>query len=64
MFDVLLNNQHIVVDQLDIYHQVGRATAHDEIVPFSIKGKRLHVSGQVSVLEGSKLRVDFVKVMY
>ena len=62
VFDVLLNGDHIIVDQLDIYSQVGRGVAHNEIIPFTVKGKRLRVSEQSSVIESSKIRVEFAKV--
>ena len=62
VFDVLLNKDHVIVDQLDIYNKVGRGVAHDEVIPFSVKNKKLHVSDQISVIENGKIVVDFVKV--
>ena len=62
MFDILLNREHVIVDQLDIYSQVGRAVAHDEVIPFTVKNKQLHVLEQTSYIEGSRIRLDFVKV--
>lgn len=60
MFDVRLND-HVVVKDLDIFDRVGHSTAHDEIVPFSIKKGKLSVQGEVSTFNG-KLTVEFVKV--
>nr|XP_055023203.1 malectin [Misgurnus anguillicaudatus] len=62
VFDVRLNG-HIVVKDLDIFDRVGHSTAHDEIVPFSIKRGKLSVHGEVSTFNG-KLNVDFVKGYY
>uniref|UniRef100_H3D1N4 Malectin n=1 Tax=Tetraodon nigroviridis TaxID=99883 RepID=H3D1N4_TETNG len=61
VFDVRLNG-HVVVKDLDIFDRVGHSTAHDEIVPFSIRGK-LSVQGEVSTFNG-KLNVEFVKGYY
>lgn len=60
MFDVRLNG-HVVVKDLDIFDRVGHSTAHDEIVPFSIRRGKLSVQGEVSTFNG-KLAVEFVKV--
>uniref|UniRef100_A0A8C1MG37 Malectin n=1 Tax=Cyprinus carpio TaxID=7962 RepID=A0A8C1MG37_CYPCA len=59
VFDVRLNG-HVVVKDLDIFDRVGHSTAHDEIVPFSIKRGKLSVHGEVSTFNG-KLTVEFVK---
>lgn len=60
VFDVRLNG-HVVVKDLDIFDRVGHSTAHDEIVPFSIRRGKLSVQGEVSTFNG-KLTVEFVKV--
>lgn len=60
VFDVRLNG-HVVVRDLDIFDRVGHSTAHDEIVPFSIRRGKLSVQGEVSTFNG-KLTVEFVKV--
>lgn len=40
VFDVVLNGDHTIVADLDIFEKVGRGVAHDEYVPFRIsKGK-------------------------
>ncbi|XP_051950172.1 malectin [Xyrauchen texanus] len=62
VFDVRLNG-HVVVKDLDIFDRVGHSTAHDEIVPFSIKRGKLSVHGEVSTFNG-KLMVEFVKGYY
>lgn len=62
VFDVVLNGEHTVVSELDIYGRVGRGVAHDEIVPFSIKGGKLRVSGEQSSIDGKKISLEFVKV--
>lgn len=62
VFDVRLNG-HIVVKDLDIFDRVGHSTAHDEIVPLSIRRGKLSVKGEVSTFNG-KLTVEFVKGYY
>ncbi|AWP06510.1 putative malectin-like [Scophthalmus maximus] len=62
VFDVRLNG-HVVVKDLDIFDRVGHSTAHDEIVPFSIRRGKLSVQGEVSTFNG-KLTVEFVKGYY
>lgn len=61
MFDVRLNG-HVVVKDLDIFDRVGHSTAHDEIIPMSIKKGKLSVQGEVSTFTG-KLHIEFVKVI-
>nr|CAI5825916.1 unnamed protein product [Callosobruchus analis] len=40
VFDVVLNGEHTIVSDLDIFEKVGRGVAHDEYIPFKIsKGK-------------------------
>lgn len=42
VFDVMLNGEHTIISDLDIYDKVGRGVAHDEYIPFTIsKGKKL-----------------------
>ncbi|XP_061841830.2 malectin [Nerophis lumbriciformis] len=62
VFDVRLNG-HVVVKDLDIFERVGHSTAHDEIVPFSIRRGKLSVQGEVSTFNG-KLTAEFVKGYY
>ncbi|XP_067683414.1 malectin-B-like [Haliotis asinina] len=63
VFDVVLNGEHTIVSELDIYSRVGRGVAHDEIVPFSVKGGKLRVNGETSQIDG-KLTVEFIKGDY
>uniref|UniRef100_A0A8B9M8V6 Malectin n=88 Tax=Neognathae TaxID=8825 RepID=A0A8B9M8V6_9AVES len=62
VFDVRLNG-HVVVKDLDIFDRVGHSTAHDEIIPMSIKKGKLSVQGEVSTFTG-KLHIEFVKGYY
>lgn len=61
VFDVVLNSQHTVVDHLDIFAKVGRAVAHDEIIPFKVEDGQLMLNNEVSSFDGT-LVVEFVKV--
>lgn len=36
VFDVVLNGDHTIVSDLDIFEKVGRGVAHDEYIPFKI----------------------------
>ncbi|XP_021562377.1 malectin isoform X2 [Carlito syrichta] len=60
VFDVRLNG-HVVVKDLDIFDRVGHSTAHDEIIPMSIRKGKLSVQGEVSTFTG-KLYIEFVKM--
>ena len=62
VFDVVLNRQHMVLPRLDIFAKVGKAAAHDEVVPFSIDSGQLHVMGESSDFDGT-LSVEFAKVL-
>lgn len=62
VFDVVLNNQHVVVPQLDIYDKVGFSSAHDEYIEFTVDGTSLYWRGEVSEIKGNLIRVDFIKV--
>lgn len=55
VFDVVLNNDHSIVSDLDIYAMVGKGVAYDEVIPFSITDGMLRV--QVSVRTGSSFGV-------
>ncbi|KAI8494456.1 PREDICTED: malectin-A-like [Branchiostoma belcheri] len=63
VFDVVLNSQHTVVQELDIYDKVGRSTAHDEIIPFTVRKGKLMVQGEVSTFHGV-LAVDLIKGLH
>ena len=63
VFDVFLNDKHLVVSNLDIFNKVGRGVAHDEYIPFSINDGMLHVNGQTSPLSlDGKFSINFAKV--
>ncbi|XP_050428499.1 malectin-like [Adelges cooleyi] len=61
VFDVVLNNHHIVVPQLDIFERVGFGTAHDEIIEFNVVGSTLYWGGEISEIKSNMVRVDFIK---
>lgn len=60
----MLNGQHTITHDLDIYAKVGRGVAHDEIVPFQIRSGKLKVNGETSEIVDGKLSVEFVKVCF
>ncbi|CAF0841989.1 unnamed protein product [Didymodactylos carnosus] len=63
VFEVILNDEHTVIEDLDIFTKAGRATAHDEYVrvPFQIKNGRLVVKGKSTSYNG-KLKVEFQRL--
>lgn len=62
VFDVVLNGEHTIVEQLDIYQNVGKGVAHDEIVYFTISRGRLYYKEEESEIRGGgRIRVEFVK---
>ncbi|KAK0068836.1 malectin-A [Biomphalaria pfeifferi] len=61
VFDVVLNGEHTVVSELDIFARVGRGAAHDEIIPFSIRAGKLRVNGETSQVDGNKISIEFIK---
>lgn len=62
VFDVVLNGEHTIVEQLDIYQNVGKGVAHDEIVYFTISRGRLYYKEEESeIRSGGRIRVEFVK---
>ena len=63
VFNVQLNYEHTVVERLDIFASAGFGIAHDEIVPFSVRKGRLHVTKESSAFDGT-LHIEFVKVCY
>ena len=60
VFDIVLNG-HVAVPFLDIFAKVGKAAAHDEIIPFSVHNGQLHILAESSKFDGT-LRVEFAKV--
>lgn len=62
MFDVLLNDVHPIITDLDIFREVGHATAHDEYIQFTIsRGKLFIKNGGVSEVRNGRVRVSFIK---
>lgn len=61
VFDVVLNGDHTIVADLDIFDQVGRGVAHDEYVPFSVVNGKLIYNEEESDIRGGKIRVEFIK---
>jgi len=66
VFDVVLNGDHTVISDLDIFEKVGHGVAYDEIVPFHISNnaKLLLYNGFESEVRGGKVRIEFIKVRY
>lgn len=60
VFDVNLNDL-IGISDLDIFSSVGKAAAHDVVLPFSIRDGQLSVEGETSDFDGT-LSVEFAKV--
>ena len=63
VFDVVLNHQHTVLPNLDIFARVGKAAAHDELVPFSVEKGQLMVGEESSDFDGT-LNIEFAKVTH
>jgi Malectin domain len=63
VFDVVLNGDHTIIPDLDIFSKVGRGVAHDEFVPFSVINGKLTIKGEESEIRGGKIRVEFIKVI-
>jgi len=61
VFQSLLNDEHSVIDELDIFSEAGRVTAHDEYIPFQIKNGRLVVKSRSSSYSGV-LKITFQKI--
>lgn len=64
VFDVVLNGDHTVVTDLDIFEKVGRGVAYDEYVPFKVQAGKLIYNNEESDILGGKIRVEFIKVLY
>lgn len=61
VFDIVLNGDHTIVSDLDIFAQVGKGTAHDEYIYFSVSRNRLYFKDEESEIRGGKVRVEFIK---
>ncbi|XP_075153174.1 malectin-A [Haematobia irritans] len=64
VFDVVLNRQHEIVSNLDIFAQVGRGTAHDEYIFFTVSRGKLHYKDEVSDIRNNMIRLEFIKGSY
>lgn len=61
VFDVVLNGDHQILSDLDIYGSVGKGIAHDEYIYFSVSRNRLYYKEDQSEIRGGKIRVEFIK---
>ncbi|XP_026465848.1 malectin-A-like, partial [Ctenocephalides felis] len=61
VFDVVLNNAHTIVSELDIFDKVGRGVAHDEYIPFSVSRGKLYYNEEESYIRGGRLKLEFIK---
>lgn len=61
VFDVVLNGEHMIVSDLDIFDKVGRGFAHDEYIPFRVNKGRMIYNEEESDIRGGKIRVEFIK---
>lgn len=64
IFDVVLNNEHTVVNKLDIFREVGKGVAYDEIIYFTISRGKLYYKNEESKIRSGRIRVEFVKSKY
>lgn len=62
IFDVVLNGAHTVVKRLDIFDEVGKGVAHDEIVYFTISRGKLYFKEEESEIRSNRMRIEFVKL--
>ena len=58
---MVLNGEHTVGSDLDIFDRVGRGVAHEEIIPFSVKSGKLFFSDEESEIRNAKVKVEFIK---
>ncbi|XP_014220122.1 malectin-A-like [Trichogramma pretiosum] len=61
VFDIVLNGDHTVVTELDIFERVGRGIAHDVYVPIKVQNGKLIYNEEESDILGGKIRVEFIK---
>lgn len=62
VFDIAVND-HTIIPNVDIFAQVGKAVAHDEIVPFTIKSRKLVIAGDSSDFDGT-FNLQFVQGLH
>lgn len=68
---MVLNEEHVVAENLDIFYKVGLGAAHDELITFNVKGSRLCLpveaapsARRCSEIYDNRVPVKFVKVYY
>lgn len=61
VFDVTLNGELTVVQDLDIFARVGYGVAHQEIIEFAVQDGRILYNDETSDIESGGIRVDFIK---
>lgn len=61
VFDVVLNGEHTIVADLDIFAKVDKGVAHDEYIPFQITQGKLTIAGEESEVVGNKIKLEFIK---
>uniref|UniRef100_T1GXZ9 Malectin domain-containing protein n=1 Tax=Megaselia scalaris TaxID=36166 RepID=T1GXZ9_MEGSC len=61
VFDVVLNSEHTILTDLDIFATVGKGNAHDEYIKFSISDGKLFWKDEESEVFDGKIRLDFMK---
>ena len=52
-----------MVPNLDIFAKVGKAAAHDELIPFTVENGQLLVGEDASDFDGT-LNIEFSKVSF
>ena len=60
---MVLNKQHKVISNLDIFAKVGKAAAHDEVTRFRIEDGQFITEDDTRSSFGGTLSVEFSKVM-
>lgn len=61
VFDIVLNGDHQIISDLDIFAQVGKGIAYDDYIFFSVSRNRLYYKEEESEIRGGKVRVEFIK---
>jgi len=61
VFDIVLNGDHSILSDLDIFGTVGKGVAHDEYIFFSVSRNRLYYKEEESEIRGGKVRIEFIK---
>ncbi|XP_055298716.1 malectin-A [Sitodiplosis mosellana] len=62
VFDVVLNSAHTIVKKLDIFKQVGKGVAHDEVIYFTVLRGMLRYERGESRVRNGQARLEFVKM--